>query len=219
MAQKTYQPLSSALPNLNFAQSAQDFSNKLKSAGDIKNKPNLGQGALSLAQGLRNQGATSLPLGNKAAAPTPKIVTPILTPSETAKPTTPKTNADGSFTDSTGKLHDANSPEAVNNRTMGSNAPAPVPPVTPPVAPPPVSTGLYGQTVANLGNASGNAVNTGTSNVGSGSEMTKSAITNPNPNIDTAQKGLLGLAQAPSAPVTAAQNQFNAFAKARNCLI
>jgi hypothetical protein len=118
------------------------------------------------------------------------------TPAGNQKPTT---NPDGSFTDSNGVVHTANSPEAVNNRTMGTNAP--VPSATPPVVPTTPATPTnnnstnFSDTQKGLYNASAGSYNSGTGTVAGGLGLTASAFNNPNPNIASAQSGLLGIAQ------------------------
>ena len=127
---------------------------------------------------------------------------------------TPTTNADGSFTASDGSFHAANSPEAQNNKTMGSNA-------TPPVqTPPPAPTGTPFSNTVNAGvGASANSYGQGTNNVNSGTGMTMNAVNNPNPNISTAQNGLLDIAKNQTPEVKNAQGEFANFSKANPYLV
>jgi len=125
---------------------------------------------------------------------------------------TPTTNADGSFTASDGSFHAANSPEAQNNKTMGSNATPPVQTPPPPVAP--AQTTPFNTSQQNLGTSSNNSYNQGSQNVQSGTNMIQNQINNPNPNIAQAQKGLLDIAANQTPDVINAKNEYSTFAKA-----
>lgn len=200
----------------------------VQNAGFYQNKS-----AGSTPQGnALNQAQTGIPFVHAAATPTtpvksvtttdPQGNTKAVTYHAQATPQTgtnpgmitPTTNADGSFTASDGSYHAANSPEAQNNKTMGSNA-------TPPVqTPPPAPTGTPFANTVNAGvGASANSYGQGTSNVNSGTGMTMNAVNNPNSNIATAQNGLLDIAQNQTPEVKNAQGEFANFSKANPYLV